>query len=545
MMRRQTSIASSYLPCMRSRFARASSGYTSRSEPSAYSGSVVSSRRREPHSIQNALVSGISAKHFGQVIVPNFASLSILQLSAQAREIVPLCKGMIPVSGIIWSMARLLWSVLWGFVCIAAWAQQTARPVYHIQFKEIVHRASADYLMRAHADAVKANAGAFMVLLDTPGGELQATRDITTTFLNSPIPVIVFVYPSGSRAGSAGVFITVAANVAAMAPGTNIGAATPVSGDGQEIPQDLRRKVMNDTIAYAKTIAEQRGRNKDWVVKAVTEAASITEQEALRNKVIDIVASSPQELLVAIDGRKVKVAGGKTLTLRTKDAPFQEIPKNWRESLLMFLAHPNVFYILMLLAIYGILGELQNPGATYPGVIGAIALLLALYAASVLPVNALGVALILLAFALFVAELFTTSHGVLTAGALVSFAIGSIILFQSDSPVFRVSLWLIGTMTALTGGLFLFVAYSGIRAQFRRKVSGQERLIGMIGRARTKLAPEGMVFVDGTLWRAIALDPPIEAGEYVQVDRVDGLTLYVRWQPAPAPTSEERESARA
>jgi membrane-bound serine protease (ClpP class) len=307
----------------------------------------------------------------------------------------------------------------------------------------------------------------------------------------------------------------------------------------------MRRKVMNDTIAYAKTIAEQRGRNKDWVVKAVTEAASITEQEALRNKVIDIVASSPQELLVAINGRTVKVAGGKTLTLRTKDAPFQEIPKNWRESLLMFLAHPNVFYILMLLAIYGILGELQNPGATFPGVIGAIALLLALYAASVLPVNALGVALILLAFVLFVAELFTTSHGVLTAGALVSFTIGSIILFQSDSPVFRVSFWLIGSMTALTGAAFLFVAYSGIRAQFRRKVSGQERLIGMIGRARTKLEPEGMVFVDGTLWRAIALDPPIEAGEYVQVDRVDGLTLYVRWQPKPAPTAEERESARA
>lgn len=442
-------------------------------------------------------------------------------------------------------MARLVWSVLWGLLCIVAWAQQAVRPVYYINFKEIVHRASADYLMRAHADAVQANAGAFVVLLDTPGGELQATRDITSTLLNSPIPVIVYVYPSGARAGSAGVFITVAANIAAMAPGTNIGAATPISGDGQDIPQDLRRKVMNDTIAYAKTIAEQRGRNKDWVVKAVTEAASITEQEALGNKVIDIVVSSPQELLTAIDGRTVKVTGDKKITLRTKGAPFQETPKTWRETLLMFLAHPNVFYILMLLAIYGILGELQNPGATFPGVIGAIALLLALYAASVLPVNTLGVALILLAFVLFVAELFTTSHGVLTAGALISFAIGSIILFQSDSPVFRVSFWLIGSMTTLTGVAFVWVAYSGIRAQFRRKVSGQERLVGMIGRARTKLEPEGTVFVDGTLWRAVALDPPIEAGEQVRVDRVEGLTLYVRWQPAPAPTAEERESARA
>lgn len=438
---------------------------------------------------------------------------------------------------------RLIWALLWGLSVLAVGAQ-TPRPVYYIQFKEIVHRASADYLMRAHADAVKANAAAFLVLLDTPGGELQATRDITTTLLNSSIPVIVFVYPSGARAGSAGVFITVSANIAAMAPGTNIGAATPVSGSGEDIPQDLKRKVMNDTIAYAKTIAKQRGRNVDWVVKAVTEAASITETEALEKRVIDVVAFSPQELLAKVDGRKVQVADGQTVVLRARNAPLVEVPKTWRETLLMFLAHPNVFYILMLLAIYGLLGELQNPGATFPGVIGIIALLLALYAASVLPVNVLGIALILLAFAMLVAELFTSSHGILTAGALVSFTIGSIILFQSDSPVFRVSLWLIGAMTVLTGVLFVFVAYSGIRAQFRRKVSGQERLIGMTGRARTRLDPEGMVFVDGTLWRAIALDPPIEEGELVQVDRVDGLTLYVRWQPAPAmPESAERRTA--
>lgn len=438
---------------------------------------------------------------------------------------------------------RLIWALLWGLSVLAVGAQ-TPRPVYYIQFKEIVHRASADYLMRAHADAVKANAAAFLVLLDTPGGELQATRDITTTLLNSSIPVIVFVYPSGARAGSAGVFITVSANIAAMAPGTNIGAATPVSGSGEDIPQDLKRKVMNDTIAYAKTIAKQRGRNVDWVVKAVTEAASITETEALEKRVIDVVAFSPQELLAKVDGRKVQVADGQTVVLRARNAPLVEVPKTWRETLLMFLAHPNVFYILMLLAVYGLLGELQNPGATFPGVIGIIALLLALYAASVLPVNVLGIALILLAFAMFVAELFTSSHGILTAGALVSFTIGSIILFQSDSPVFRVSLWLIGAMTVLTGVLFVFVAYSGIRAQFRRKVSGQERLIGMTGRARTRLDPEGMVFVDGTLWRAIALDPPIEEGELVQVDRVDGLTLYVRWQPAPAmPESAERRTA--
>ncbi|MCS7066961.1 MAG: nodulation protein NfeD, partial [Fimbriimonadales bacterium] len=382
-------------------------------------------------------------------------------------------------------------------------------------------------------------------LLDTPGGELQATRDITMALLNSSVPTVVYVSPSGARAGSAGVFITIAAHIAAMAPGTNIGAATPVAGSGEDIPKDLKRKVMNDTIAYARTLARQRGRNEEWVVKAVSEAASIPEQEAKRYQVIDLIATDMGDLLRQIDGRKVKLSNGAILTLRTQGASTQEIPKTWREMLLTFLAHPNVFYILMLLGVYGLLFELQNPGATLPGVVGIISLLLALYAASVLPLNALGVALILLAFALFIADLFTPTHGVLTAGAIVSFAIGSLILFQADSPVLRVSLWLVGTMTALTTGLFVWIAYSGVRAQFRRKESGWERLIGQVGRVRAKLDPEGMVFVDGALWRAIALDPPVEEGEYVQVERVEGLTLYVRWVPSPTAPVPPREAGQA
>lgn len=421
-----------------------------------------------------------------------------------------------------------LWWV-WG--ACATFADAPQGVVYYIQFKEIVHRASADYLIRALNEASARRASAFVVLLDTPGGELQATRDIASALLNSSIPTAVFVYPSGARAGSAGVFMTISAHIAGMAPGTNIGAATPVSGDGEDIPQDLRRKVMNDTIAFAKTIARQRGRNEEWVVKAITEAASIPETEALKLKVIDIIASSPSDLLKQMDGRTVKLANGQRIVLKTKDAPLQEIPKNWRETLLMFIAHPNVFYLLFLLAFYGLIAELQNPGATFPGVIGVICLLLALYAMSVLPVNALGVAMILLAFALFVADLFTPTHGALTFGAILSFLIGSIILFQSDSPVMRVSLWLVGTMTLMTAGFFLFITYSGVRAQFRKKVSGQERLIGMQGRVRKRLDPEGTVFVDGTLWRAVAQDPPIEEGETVQVERVDGLTLHVSWVP--------------
>ncbi|MEN3000862.1 MAG: nodulation protein NfeD [Armatimonadota bacterium] len=439
------------------------------------------------------------------------------------------------------------WGVLTLLLAsLGAWVSADSKKpvVYYIPFKEVVHRASADYLIRALQEAQAKQAAAFVVLLDTPGGELQATRDITMALLNSTVPTVVYVSPSGARAGSAGVFITVAAHVAAMAPGTNIGAATPVAGDGQEIPKDMKRKVMNDTIAYARTLARQRGRNEEWVVKAVTEAASIPEREAKQYKVIDLIATDMGDLLRQLDGRKVKLNNGAVITLRTKNAPTREIPKTWRETLLTFLAHPNVFYILMLLGLYGLIFELQNPGATLPGVVGIISLLLALYAASVLPLNALGVALILLAFALFIADLFTPTHGVLTVGAIVSFAIGSLILFQADSPVLRVSLWLVGTMTALTTGLFLWIAYSGVRAQFRRKESGWERLIGQVGRVRVKLNPEGMVFVDGALWKAIALDPPIEEGEYVQVERVEGLTLYVRWVPAPTATVNHREAGQ-
>ncbi len=426
-----------------------------------------------------------------------------------------------------------VWVLLAAALTIGAQADSKKSTVYYIEFREIVHRASADYLIRALQEARANRAAAFVVLLDTPGGELQATRDITMALLNSPVPTVVYVYPSGARAGSAGVFITIASHIAAMAPGTNIGAATPVSGSGEDIPKDLKRKVMNDTIAYARTLARQRGRNEEWVVKAVTEAASIPEEDAKRNRVIDIIATDMGDLLRQIDGRKVKLVNGSVITLRTKNAATREVPKTWREILLTFLAHPNVFYILMMLGVYGILFELQNPGATLPGVVGVISLLLALYAASVLPLNALGVAMILLAFALFIADLFAPSHGVLTAGAIISFAIGSLILFQSDSPVLRVSLWLVGTMTALTAALFVWIGYSGVRAQFRRKESGWERLIGQVGRVRARLNPEGMVFVDGALWRAVALDPPIEEGEYVQVERVEGLTLYVRWMPAP------------
>lgn len=399
--------------------------------------------------------------------------------------------------------------------------------VYYIDFKEIVHRASADYLIRAIEFSEDNKAQCLIVKLDTPGGEMMATRSMVQALLNSQVPIVVYVHPAGAHAGSAGVFLTLAAHVAAMTPGTNIGAATPVSGSGEDIPKDMRQKVMNDTTAFARTIAAQRNRNEDWAVQAVTEAATLTDAEALKKNVINLVAPDVPSLLEQLDGRKVRIDHKTVITLQTKGTIPQEIPKTLRESFLLFLAHPNVLYILITLAMVGLIAELQNPGATLPGVVGVISFLLTLYAGSVLPVNALGVALIVLAFILLIIDLFSTSHGVLTAGALASFVIGSIILFKTDSPAIRVSIWLIATMTLLIGGFFAVAAFSGLKAQFRRKESGQERLIGELAQVRVEVNPEGKVFVDGALWKAVTVDEPIKVGEYARIVRIEGLTLFV------------------
>jgi membrane-bound serine protease (ClpP class) len=409
-----------------------------------------------------------------------------------------------------------------------AQADSTRGPVYYINFKEIVHRASADYLIRAIEYSEQNKAQCLIVKLDTPGGELMATREMVQALLNSRVPVVVYVHPAGAQAGSAGVFITLAAHIAAMTPGTNIGAATPISGSGEDIPGDRRQKVINDTVAFARTIAKQRNRNEDWAAQAVKQAASVPDSEALQKRVVDLIAPDVSNLLEQINGRKVRLDSKTVITLQTKGLIPEEIPKTLRESFLLFLAHPNVLYVLLTLAMIGLIAELQNPGATLPGVVGVISFLLTLYAGSVLPVNALGVALIVLAFILLIIDLFSTSHGVLTAGALASFVIGSIILFKTDSPALRVSIWLIATMTVLIGGFFAVATYSGLKAQFRKKESGQERLIGKPAQVRKDINPVGQVFVDGALWKAVTLDEPIPVGEYARIERIEGLTLYVR-----------------
>lgn len=421
-------------------------------------------------------------------------------------------------------MKRAVWMLLW-LVAVSAWAQ---RPVYSIKFEEIVTRATADYVVRAHTEAVEKGAECFIMLLDTPGGEMEAMKRIVQLFLNSPIPVVVYVSPSGSRAGSAGVFITMAGHVAAMAPGTRIGAAHPVSGDGKDIEGEMAKKVTNDAVAFARSIAEQRGRNKEWAELAVSESKVLSEKDATSKKVVDLIAVDMQDLLGQIDGKTVKLASGTEIALSTKGKQPIDIPKTTAEAFLIFIATPAVFYVLILLMFYGLIGELQNPGATLPGVVGVISLLLALYAWSVLPVNVLGILLIVLAFALVIIDLFAATHGVLTAGAIASFVMGSVLLFRTDSPAFRLSMWLIAVMTVLTFGLMTIALMAAWRSQKRKKESGKEGIIGKTAVVKAKLDPVGQVFVESALWTAETKDPPIDVGESVVVEAVSGLKLYVR-----------------
>ena len=349
-------------------------------------------------------------------------------------------------------------------------------------------------------------------------------RMICQRLLNAEIPIIVYVGPTGARAASAGVFITMAAHVAAMAPATNIGAAHPVALGGG-VDKESMRKIENDAAAFARSIAVERGRNADWAEKAVRQSVSITEREAERLKVIDVVADSIPDLLAKIDGRTVKTVKG-PVTLATKGAVVKAIEIGFRDRFLNVITDPNVAYILMMLGMLGLFFELSNPGAILPGVIGGISLILAFFAFQSLPINFAGLLLILFAIVLFIAEIKVVSHGVLAIGGMVSMALGSLMLFDAPEAGFRVSWWVIITTVALTGGLFLFAVALGVRAFARRPLLGVSGLIGQVGVARGGLAPAGQVAVQGELWNAVA-DEPVEDGAPVRVVDVKGLTLKV------------------
>jgi len=374
---------------------------------------------------------------------------------------------------------------------------------------------------RARADGSQA----LVIRLDTPGGLERSMRSIAQRILNAEVPVVVYVAPTGARAASAGVFITLAAHIAAMAPATNIGAAHPVAVGGN-VDKETLRKIENDAAAFIRTLALERGRNADWAEKAVRESVSVTEREALKLRVVDLIADSVPDLLAKIDGRTVKTTRG-PVTLATRGAEVMPVEVGLRDRFLNVITDPNVAYILMMLGVLGLFFELSNPGVIVPGVIGGISLILAFYAFQSLPINFAGLLLILLGIVLLVAEIKVVSHGVLAIGGVIAMALGSLMLFDAPELSFRLSRWLLLATVGAVAAAFLITMTAGARALRRPPMMGARGMIGTTGVARGALAPEGQVHIGGELWRAVADGGHVEDGRSVRVVAVEGLTLKV------------------
>lgn len=415
--------------------------------------------------------------------------------------------------------------------------------VLMIEVEGPINPAVLDYLQSGLNEARKRGADALLIRLNTPGGLLESTRSIVEEMLSAPLPILVWVGPSGARAASAGMFITLAAHVAAMAPGTNIGAATPVSGQGQDVEEqgggDLKRKVMEDTRAFARSIANVRDRPIDWMERAVTDAVSATAAEALDMGVIDLVAPDVGMLLGAAHGIEVEIRG-ETRTLRLADAHIERLEMGPGQKLMHWLAHPNVAYLLFLLGIIGIYLEVSNPGSLLPGTLGALSIVLAFISMQVLPFRAGGLALILLAVGLFVAEAFVPSFGILTAGGLAAFVIGSLILFDSPGSDLDLDRGLIYGAAAGFAVSMVAIGTLIVRTHRRPTVSGASAMAGETAEALTDLDPKGKVFVHGEIWSARVIDgSSVPKGSEVRVNRVEGMTVVV--EPLPA-TETEREA---
>ena len=416
--------------------------------------------------------------------------------------------------------------VFFSFFTLQAFSQTPK--VVVITLDGAINPAAADYIHYGIEQAVKLNAECLVLRLNTPGGLLESTRNIVSDILQSPVPVVVYVSPPGSRAASAGVFVTLSANIAAMAPGTNIGAAHPVSLQGQ-MDSTMTEKVTNDAVAFIKSITEKRNRNVQWAEEAVRKSISIPETEALKDSVVDLIASNMHDLLNKINGMKVQtVSGEKVLT--TKNAKLVYLDMSFQQKLLSLLSDPNIAYILMMLGFYGLLFELYNPGSIFPGVIGVISLVLAFYSMQTLPINYAGLALIIFGIVLFVIELKVPSHGLLTIGGVISLLLGSLMLIKTDSGfnVLRVSWGVIATVVILTFLFFSFAIGLGIKAQTRKPITGSEGLINETGEAITDLKPTGTVKVRGEIWKAESADGDISNGTKIIVTGVSNLKLKIK-----------------
>ena len=406
--------------------------------------------------------------------------------------------------------------------------RQEQAPVLTIEVDGIINPPTAKFITNAIDEAIRQNAQCLIIQLDTPGGLMESMRLIVKKELSSPIPIIVYVAPSGARAASAGVFVTMAAHIAVMAPGTHIGAAHPVTlggGEGKE-SKTMTDKIVNDTVSFVKSIAKTRGRNVDWAEKAVTKSVSITDEEAVKLNVVDFISPDLQSLLNKIDGKVVKF-DGVARTLHTKGIKPQPIQMSWREKLLDIISNPQIAYYLLMLGGMGIFFELSTPGAILPGVVGGIFLILAFYALQVLPVNYAGLALILFGIILFIAEIKVVSHGLLAVGGVISLFLGSLMLFQSPAEYMRLSLSVIVPAVLVTSGFFIFAMTMAIRARLKKPTTGLEGLIGETGIVAIPLSPEGKVSVHGEFWNAVS-DQPIEKGEKAKVIGVTHLKLKVK-----------------
>ena len=443
-------------------------------------------------------------------------------------------------------------------------AQEAGGQILELGIDGAIGPATGDYIERAFAAAEREPTALILIRMDTPGGLDSAMRNIIKHITRSPVPVATYVAPSGARAASAGTYILYASHIAAMAPGTNLGAATPVQIGGgspfapggtdkgrEQPPEDapdaeqppgsgempagdaMTHKLVNDAVAYIRGLATLHGRNADWAEKAVREAASLPAEEALKQNVIDIVATGTADLFRQLHGREVRVLG-ETRTLHTEGLPLRALEPDWRSRLLAVITNPNVAYILMLIGIYGLIFEFSNPGAVVPGTVGAISLLLALYAFQLLPINYAGMALILLGVALMVGEAFQPSFGILGIGGVLAFVLGSIILMDTQAPGFGIDIAVILSFALVSALMFVFVIGMALRARRRPVVSGRDELLGMEGVALADFSGEGSVRIHSEIWRARAVRP-VHRGERIRVTGVQGLTLSVE----PAATAAE------
>ena len=410
------------------------------------------------------------------------------------------------------------------FIPFLSFAQEVAS----IRIDGTINPASAAFIHRSIEQARDQKAECLIIHLNTPGGLLKSTRVIVSDILESPVPVIVYVSPGGAHAGSAGVFITLAAHIAAMAPGTNIGAAHPV-GQQNMLDTIMNAKATNDAAAFIRAIADKRNRNAQWAEEAVRKSMSITEKEAIDKNVVDLIAANTEELMKLVDGKEIITTSG-TKILHTREANVELSEMGAFEKFLDMISDPNIAYILLLLGLYGVLFELYNPGAILPGIVGVICFTMAFYSMHTLPINYAGLALIVFAIILFLLDIKVVSHGLLTIGGVISLLLGSLMLYRTDGPIEmkRISWTVIISSVAITTMFFFFVIGAGLRAQRLRPVTGVDGMIGEIGEALDTLDPSGMVRVHGEIWQAQSLSGTINKSARVKVGGIDNMTLLVK-----------------